>query len=407
MCCLEYDEDLDEEFEEKPSKNKEPKISNFDTLKKYFDVVELEEKELFDLFICKNKVNQNKLIQYEVWLCTKIKKGKKEDFAKDVLTYIDKLINHDKKNIKQLSLFDEEFEEKSNKKSIDELSFWACINDYFIFDYDDYLDSIPQTNEEMIAFVKECITLYLENPNKEYDFFDFDYEFSQSEPISDREILSILYMELRMYFGLSTYVEDRYMIDMSNTIHKTTYKGEICKRFYSSYHSAGLKIESIENNTKFYDLYNKEFCSWLREKFNIPYKEPLTDKEVIKDSFISFARKFFEDENQLYYYINTSKNEVDFRKTVISFIREKNESGHMGSAGGPFEDCYSFSYTYDINHLHFRVSQRNEYRKQLGREIVGDKHSYTNVLCLEGHEIFEVMYQYLSDKPTYIQGTLF
>ena len=44
MCCFEdnleeFDDDFyDEEFEEKPSKSKKPKISSFDTLKKHFDI---------------------------------------------------------------------------------------------------------------------------------------------------------------------------------------------------------------------------------------------------------------------------------------------------------------------------------------------------------------------------------
>ena len=41
MCCLEEDDFYDEDFEEKPSKSKKPKISSFDALKKHFDVVEV------------------------------------------------------------------------------------------------------------------------------------------------------------------------------------------------------------------------------------------------------------------------------------------------------------------------------------------------------------------------------
>ena len=133
MCCFkddnleEFDDDFyDEEFEEKPSKSKKPKISSFDTLKKHFDIVEVEEYEIYDLFICKNKTKDKaSFIQYEAWLCTKIRKDEKEGFAEEVLKYIDKLINFDKTDSTQLSLFIETEIQKENKRiSIKDLSFW-------------------------------------------------------------------------------------------------------------------------------------------------------------------------------------------------------------------------------------------------------------------------------------------
>lgn len=422
MCCLEnedYLEDFNDEFYddeliEKPSKSKKTKVSSFDTLKKYFDTIEVEEKELYDLFICKNKANNTKagFIKYETWLCVKIRKNNKEDFAKEVLTYIDKLINNDKTNVIQLTLFDE-IKEKSNKISIDDLSFWDCINNYYFFDYDDYLKDIPQTNEEMMDFVKKCISLYFENQEKKYDFFEFDDDnrYMTSEPISDREMLSRLYSCLRIYFGVSTYVENRFMVDLSGGIFETTSKGDIRRRFCTSYYGARLKLELYGNEVKFYDLYNKEFCNWLREKLNVPYREPLADNEVIKQTFLSYSRNFFKDENELYFYIKSSKNAVDFRKSIVSFIKENKESGHMGSGGGPLDDCYSYSYGYDINHLELSITQLNEYRNQLGRVIIkhedGWKDDFTYILNIHGNEVFESMYKYLSDKPSFVQATLF
>lgn len=40
------------------------------------------------------------------------------------------------------------------------------LYNYSSFDFDDYLKDIPKDNEEMMAFVKKCITLYFENPEK-------------------------------------------------------------------------------------------------------------------------------------------------------------------------------------------------------------------------------------------------
>lgn len=409
MCCFkddnleEFDDDFyDEEFEEKPSKSKKLKISSFDTLKKHFDIVEIEEYELYDLFICKNKIKDKvSFIQYEAWLCTKIRKGQKEGFAENVLKYIDKLINFDKTDSTQLSLFIETEIQKENKRiSIKDLSFWDCINDYYLFDFDDYLKDIPKDNEEMMAFVKECITLHFENPEKEYDTFEFEYDkYLTSEPISDREMLSRLYTKLRMYFGLSTYVEDRYSIYLNEEVHKITKKGEAKKRFYASYYGTRLKVELYGENQKFYDLHDKEFCSWLREKLNVPYREPLTDNEVIKDSLLDFSKIFIKDEKEFYSYINDAKDAVDFRKNIVSYIKKLgNYTGHMGGGGAPLDDCYSISYGYDLNHLNLEISQLNEYRKQLDREIdlKSSREDYTYIFKVKGVEVFEKMYEYLS-----------
>ncbi|MFW2553694.1 hypothetical protein [Aliarcobacter butzleri] len=409
MCCFEdnleeFDDDFyDEEFEEKPSKTKKPKTSSFDTLKKHFDIVEVEEHEIYDLFICKNKIKDKaSFIQYEAWLCTKIKKGSKEGFAEDVLKYIDKLINFDKTNSAQLSLFIETSYEENKRISIKDLSFWDCINDYYLFDLDDYLKDIPKDNEEMMAFVKKCITLYFENPEKEYDFFCFDYdEYLTSEPISDREMLSRLYSQLRMYFGLSTYVEDRYSIYLNEEVHKITKKGEAKKRFYASYYGARLKVTLYDEKSKLYDLYDKEFCSWLREKLNVPYREPLTDNEVIKDSLLYLSKRFIKDEKEFYSFINDAKDAADFRKNIVSYIKKLgNYTGHHGGGCSPLDDCYSESYGYDLNHLHLEISQLNEYRKQLGRNIdeKSSREDYTYIFKVKGVEVFDKMYEYLSDN---------
>lgn len=402
MCCIEEDDFYDEDFEEKPSKSKKPKISSFDALKKHFDVVEVEENEIYDLFICKNKVKDKaNFIQYEVWLCTKIRKNQKENFADNVLKYIDKLINFDKTDSVQLSLFVETKIEKENKRiSSKYLSFWDCVSDYYFFDFNDYLKDIPNNDEEMIIFVKECITLYFKNPEKEYDFFNFEYdEYFTSEPISDREMLSRLYSQLRMCFGLSTYVEDKYADCSNDKFWLITKKGKTKKRFYSSYYSAKLKIELYDEKTKFYDLYNEEFCCWLREKLNVPYREPLTDDEIIKDSLLDFSKRFIKDEKEFYSYIDNAKDAVDFRKNIVSYIKKfVNYTGHHGGGSGPCDDCYSVSYGYDSNYLYLSISQLNEYRKQLNRKIdlKSSREDYTFIFDVKGVEVFEKMYDYLS-----------
>lgn len=249
----------------------------------------------------------------------------------------------------------------------------CCLKDDNLEEFDDYLKNIPKDNEEMIKLVKSCITLYFENPEKEYNSFDFEYdEYFTREPISDREILSRLYFNLRIYFKLD-----------SETV-------------YTSYHGARLKVKF--NKPKFYDLYDQKFCSWLREKLNVPYREPLTDNEVIKDSLLDFSKRFIKDEKEFYSFINDAKDAVDFRKNIISYIKKSGDyTGHQGGGGGPLNDCYSISYGYDLNHLYLEISQLNEYRKQLDREIdlKSSREDYTYIFKVKGVEVFEKMYEYL------------
>jgi hypothetical protein len=420
MCCLlEQDSENefyeDDEIIEKPKKRKNIKEETaLNKLKKQFDIVEVKEKEDFDLFVCKNKVKKPTagVVEFEVWLSIKVKKNKVEFFAEDVLVYINKLFNFDKVKCKQIGLFDNEIE---NNINIENLNFWECINDYLIFDHDDYVNTIPKTDDEMIQIVKDCINLYLEDPEKEYDHFTFcdryDY-FLTKEPISDREMLSRLYTVLDINFGISTYVEDRYSIDGLGSIISITKKGSKKYRFDSSYCGNEYTINIYNGKTKVYDLYKKDFCLWLRSKFNIPKREPLADFEVIKKSFKSYANKFFDNEEQLKSFLSIAKNAEDFRKKVVSFLNKDSENkGHFGSAGGPLNDCYGFSYGYDLNHLYLQITQLNSYRETLNREIIKNDSRWdydkTYIINIQGNEVFEKMYDYLSDKPIYIQATLF
>lgn len=409
MCCL----------MDKPKTNKKKELLALETIKKHFDVVEVVEYENYDVLECKNvakKINAGS-IQYETWLNLKIKKNEIEDFCKEFLKYKDKLFNHNNKSktLVQTSLFEDD-EPTNDKLTINDLTFWQSINDYYIYDYDDYIDDIPKTNEEMIEIVKECLTMYVKNPNMDFEKFHFDDDYSYfrtNEPISDREMLSRLYSSLKIYFGISTYVEETYSIDSSNEVRQLHSIGDKNKRFYADYYGTDYVISFDDEKSKVYDLYDKEFCTWLRKLFNIPYRKPLEDIEVIKEELINFSKRFFDENNTLESFIANSKDAKDFRKNVFSHLRKKssNFAGHCGGGCGPLDDCYSVSYTYDINDLEIVITQLNNYRKQLGRETEENndiwKKDSTCILNLKGNEVFESMYTYLSNKPTYKQNLLF
>ncbi len=408
MCCL-----IDE-----PKTNKKKQVSALETIKKHFDVVKVIEYEDYDVLECKNVVKKLNAgcIQFETWLNLKIKKNNIEDFCKEVLKYKDKLFNNTtSKTLVQTSLFEDDVL-TTNKLTIKDLSFWQSLNDYYIYDYDNYIDDIPQTNEEMIEIVKECLTKYVKNPEMKFEKFCFNDDYSYfrtNEPISDREMLSRLYSSIRIYFGISTYVEETYTIDLSNEVRQLHSIGDKNKRFYADYYGTDYVISFDDEKSKVYDLYDKDFCTWLRELFNIPYRKPLEDIEVIKEGLVNFSKRFFDEDNSLESFIAISKDAKDFRKNIFSYLRKDSSkfSGHSGGGCGPLDDCYSVNYTYDINDLAIVITQLNTYRKQLGRETEENndiwKKDSTCILNLKGNEVFEGMYTYLSNKLTYKQATLF
>ncbi|WP_418181295.1 hypothetical protein ACNSOL_12370 (plasmid) [Aliarcobacter lanthieri] len=387
-----YDEDMieeiedfeEEDFEEEIKEPKSTKVkpSNIELVKKHFDIVEVEEFELYELFTCKDLV-LNKNVEYEVWLSVKIKKNKSEFFAGEIL-----------KNIEDLK--------PSFKDSAFNLSFYDFnyTNSYYLYDFDYYENCIPKNNQEMIEYVKECIELYFDSPNEASPFIHFKYsKIFASDPISDREMLTRLYFNIKLHFGVSNYDKEIYS-KYDNIFSK--YENKIIgkdKRFIACYYNAKLRLTIYDGVFIYYDLYDKEFCDWLRDKLKTPYAEPKTDYDIIKEQFLSYSSNFLQNNTELYCLINSSKNAIDFRNKLISSLDKDRCSGHFGSSNGPINDCYSFIYCYDLNRLSFQVEQQKEYRMQLGRDISSEKDNYfgdsTVFFSVKGNEVFEKMYEYL------------
>jgi len=415
----EIDFDWDEELEEeiKPTKKKKNVLSNLQKLETHFDIVEVQALDTHEVLTCKNIVNDKPGIDYEIWLNIKVQKSSgAERGAEEVLKYINKLFKSPNSTPTQIGLFDEP-DSLYDKKNIDNLTFWECFNNYCLYYDDNFLHTLPQSNEEMIEVVKNCLTLVLENPEKEYEHFSFDDDynyFATNEPISDREVVSRLYSTFRAKFGSYIQVEDTYSIDDSKNVFAYVDIGEIRHHYYASYYDNEYKLE-YQSGKKYYDLYQVDFIEWIREQFNIPRKEPLTDKEVLKEqlkrlaySLISNSKKF-----DLIDFINKSKDAKDFKSKFSKFIKEEcSSSGSMGGYGSPLDDCYSASGGTDINHTYLTVDQKSDYRKSLGRDTVGVNTDYmsegrTTIYSVKGTDVFLDIYKYLSNKPTYIQTTLF
>lgn len=242
--------------------------------------------------------------------------------------------------------------------------------------------SIPKDNKEMIERVKKCLSLYFDNPDKEYSSFRFDYsDYLTKKPISDREMLSRLYLNIRIYFSDSE--------KANNSV-------------YASYYANKLRLNLNKKEYRYIDLYDTEFCNWLRDKLGTPYREPNTDEEIIKEFYLIYSNYFFENKDELYALISASKNSADFRKNILSKLDKDIHTGHYGGGCYLLDDCYSSSYNYDLNHLKIEITQSKEYRSQLGRDTLpqddcsfGDS---TIIFKVEGNKVFEEMYKYLGDE---------
>jgi len=361
---------------------------SIEKLKKLFDIVDVQQYEYYDQIICKNKSTRNSLIDYEVWLDIKTKrKFGAEKLASEILDHIDKLFAVPKIRQVQTGLFEELEIEK------DESSFWESFNSYFIYDDDDYLKLLPQSNEEMIKLCKHYILLGIEDEDRHDEYwFENNGYISSDEALSDRELLSRLYSILRICF-----VENSH-----NGCDWKTY------RYFASYHAQQYTISHDSGDAIVYDLNQPEFVAWLRDIFNVPFREPTTDKEMIKQCLNDVADRLFGSLKDITFkeILDKATNKKTFTSSIKSLF--KKDSGYSGG-GGPRDDCYSSSITQDSG-VHLEIVQRTDYRQSLGRDISqaeSGRNSYTTVLDAKDNELYELMYDMFSTKPQYTQALLF
>jgi len=420
MCCLVDEEEWfdEEEFEEEPKKKlSKPTKTSLEQLKTLFDVVDVEKKEYFDVLTCKNKVNNHPFIEYEVWLSLKVKKYNTsynkddgiEKAAAEIIKHQKKLFEN-KKSFVQIGLFEEE----KPKNIYESLTFFQCFNNYCLYDEDLYIHTLPKSDEEMLLIVKNSIEKYLAEPDKEFDEFTIEKYFidMQNKAMSDRDIITKIYSNVRVKFGLYKEYEDFINVDDSYTVHIFERdKNKMYSKCEARYYSYEYQISLDSHPTLTYDLNKPHFVKWLREKLNIRYKAPKSDDEVIKESLERLANNMYpgtKDENfDIHALVNSCKTEKEFKTKFTNLITShpNYRAGHMGGFGYPDDDCYSINGGYDINHLSLGIKQKTIYRKMLGREVT--ESDYTMVYEIKDNKIYTEMYKHLNLKPQYVQTTLF
>lgn len=428
-------------------------IIGLDELKKKFDIVEIDEShERYNVLTCKDLVRKSSSqIQYCVWLQLKINKKfeiKSEHYVtiKDSKDYLEscinsindwseKLLNFENKN-QQLSLFEEyntelEKEPESPKggednawssysKKLDRVrknnlmkqySFFELFNDhssYWLYKDIDFRKLLPSYNET-IQMIKDLIIKYKDNPGRYKDgWFDDEYDWIKRDgALSDLELFTRVMFETRLY--LVPYKE-YFRVSTDDSYSKFVFEESISYRFYLSngkfnyYGSSDLDKQELPQ----YDFFNKEFVAWLRETFNVEYKEIDSDVEVLESALIQFFNGYLwygKDEYNWQEKIKCFKDWKAFKTDFFNFKKERNIENNGGSSLNA-NDGFKGSLCFDKSSYGIEILQRNNIREKIGRELKPSHNDYESLVYkLKGDEVFKKAFELFSSNSK--QPTLF
>lgn len=422
-------------------------IVGLDELKKKFDIVEIDEShDRYNLLTCKDIVRKTgSLIQYCVWLQLKINKKieiETEKFLsiKDSKEYIEsciksindwseKLINFENKN-QQLSLFEEhnnvelEKEPESPKggednawnsyhKKVDKVrknnlmkqySFFELFNDhssFWLYKDIDFRKSLP-SYDETINLIKNLIIKYKDNPGRYEDgWFDDGYEWiTRDGALSDIELYNRVMFQTRLY--LVPYKE-YFHVSTDDSYSKFIFEESTSYRFYLGNgkfeHCGSSDLDKYELPK--YDFFNEEFIAWLRETFNVPYKDIDSDDEVLKDALKQFFDGYLWYGKEEYNWQERIKNFKDwkvFKNDFFNFKKEKNIDNNGGSSLCA-DDGYRGSLCFDKSSYGIEIYHKNSIREKIGREIKPSHNDNESLIFkLKGDEVFKKAFELFSSN---------
>jgi hypothetical protein len=425
-------------------------IKEFDLLKNHFDIVELEDKDKYRLLTLKDKTKSfNSDIDWIVWLQVKVSYGYQdryttrddnymlEQVCKKIYTWIDILKNFDKNNqTKQLSLFADEIDEnelepepqmpttdggwsKYHKECEDirkrnlmkQYSFFELLDiEYYTYSGIDYRSKLP-TIEGIREKLKQAIIKGTNNPGR-YDEFWFDYPsyLTRDGGLSDIE-LKIRLRSIRLF--LVPYTSPfKAWTDDSYSLH--TREESIDYRFYLD--GERLTTCGPHDNDKldlptYNDLYNLEFLDWVRNTLNIPYKEVISDDDILRENL----RHYF---NSLLWYgkvnydfvkkIQTFQNWKQFKTDINLYLKINNIDSNGGGSAYSL-DGFSGNYSKDKKGQ-IKITQKQNERISLNRNVDLPLNDYGEYIIydLTGDEIYKKAFELLNEhSKNRVQTSLF
>jgi len=388
-------------------------------LRKYFDLVEVEDLENYRTLTLSNIVkNRDTVIQYEVWLQVKIayvsgnyrysENKFLESVCTEILKWKDKLLFFDKKKKGvQLSLFDDE---PSEDEPLEKYSFFELCplngDTYGTYHDMDYRKYLPKSNKEMIELIKNAIVKGTSSEKGYGRFNDFwwDDEYSymtRDGALSDYEIISRVKSLIRLY--LVPYHRDR-RVSVDLSFNPTVVEAKTDYRFWFD----GKKINSCghhwyeEKHLLTYELYNSEFIAWLREYFNIPCKEMLSDEDMLKRKVfetLQFILSYKKDEYDLFEKVRTFDSWKSFKKDFMGSLKNNNLN-FIGGSSGYCIDGFSSSINGNEKIAKLVITQDIYARKLADRNIDDlDRDDFNKnkviVFDVEGDEIFKLAYEFI------------
>jgi len=416
-------------------------------LEKHFDEIVLKDKENYRLLTLRDKVDKANY-DYVVWLELKISYGTSggynaksdEDMLENVLEplldWLDLLKGFEKKSVpKQLSLFggDTELEPMPNppqggndkgwssyhKKSNEvakrnlkkQYGFFELFHpSYELYTGIDYRKFLP-SKEEVRELYKQAILKGKDNPGR-YDEFWWDYPkyIMEESGLSDFELISRLH-SIRLF--LLPYKKYGYVSpDLSYTGHKI--KSGVSYRYYLD----GTKLSTCghhDNDTlalPSYDgLFDAEFLDWVRDTLGIPYKEPISDDEVLKKNLQHYMHRLIGADNMKGYdfkkKVNTFKDWKEFKKSIQKLIPKGNNGGGSGYSMDNFRGSISID-----GKGHVCITQKIKNRLEMNRNVDGlerEKYDTDSVYVwnLFGDDIYKKTFELFNKKEIANQTSLF
>ena len=163
-----------------------------------------------------------------------------------------------------------------------------------------------------------------------------------------------------------------------------------------------------------YELYDLEFIEWLREFFNIPYKDMISDEDILKSKVVETLESMLwykKEEYNLLQKIRTCKNWKYLKADFMSFMKSNDLDSNDGSSGYCI-DGFSSSINRDGKLPELTIKQNIYARELAGRSIDELKRSNYNdneviVFSIKGDEIFRLAYELTRKNIDPIQTTLF
>lgn len=429
-------------------------IKEFDILKSKFDDVVLEDLEKYRLLTLRNKANKSNM-DWIVWLQVKVPYGtdktrhsKRTDeemltgLCKSISDWVDILIGFEKSNAgKQLSLFgdesDDELEKEPSSPTYGEEKSWdkyfrecnrvrknnlmkkysffeLCdlTNAWYTYHEIDYKHLLPQSDKEMIELVKEAIIKGTSSDEGHGRFDDFwwddSYDYiTRNGALSNIELIDRVKSLIRLH--LVPYTREFHVnTDLSYSL------WEFEKKTDYRYWFDGRKIIgnswNDNKNLPSYELYDLEFIDWLRNHFNISYKEVISDDDILRENLECYMWRLIGSENAKVFdfknKINTFKDWKQLKASITSLIPRGNNGGGSGHSIDGFRGGYSIDGKGNI-----KITQNYEQRIKLNRSVDGlerDDYRDSDVLVfnISGDEIYKKAFELFS-KKTVIQTSLF